>query len=720
MGIGAFDLIGDIATDVINLFRARLQPVRLTVRLGDLDAVFADITTVHGKKQRLQALGHYYETITPANQDTATEAYTKCLAYWIAKRNNPADVDADMQAQLRNTIVHNNVLPAIGGEVNINLPGSHCYTNINQLGSAGAAASGALPSHRYTAEANYWAGNPMLGMIPLIALVEVQAADGSWSPLRDAWVHFQLIPPYHDDAPAELADVNALRNTSEQGTATASNIVASTGPNTFINAAVTHAYSATDPQGYNAHSDHGGKRGLAVLGNIAKDLPAAGFPNMETLAASAHDHTVKGQSNAAGEIGIAFSPSFIGGDRYRWRVFIDPVNLRPSDGTEAHAVKFETGRFCVKKHILWSALVSKPNPTFAASNTVLGIQERLWVLGYDTGPRDGLIGRRTRSGIRDFQSNHAPLPQNGSDHGSETHAATQATLDADCTTYLTNCGNAVGAIDYAFIRGQFSSMHCNLEIEPSAQLATPITAAEYQAAIQWARGQVQASPPAGLSQRYNFNEVFDDYFNTPFLIDVKEPTFYNRSRGRGVPRVRRGPVASPYANYWVDMITAIYGTGGMLEKLFLYFSGQATLASPPNANIDCNSSPGLTVVTASRASPLMIAWNAPGTSVKPVNHGTADASGIGGNNRACTVFYGRGLYNNWPYQGDGFSRNTMHEMGHVLYKRHHNTSSSNASGFPADHDRTDHCVMGYRYCEGEFCGKCHLKLRGWDISQLAP
>lgn len=714
------DLIGSIATDVVNLFRARMQPVRLTVRLGDVDAVFADISTVHGKKQRLQALGHYYETITATNQDTATEAYTKCLAYWTAKRNNPADLDADMQAQLRNVVVHNNVLPDIGGEVNVNLPGTHCYTNINQLGGAGAAAGGALPSHRYNAEAAYWAGNPMLGMIPLIALVEVQTSDGSWSPLSNAWVHFQLIPPYHDDAAAELADVNALRNTSEQGTRTASSVVAATGPKTFINAAVTHAYSAADPQGYNAHSDRGGKRGLAVLNNVAKDLPTPGFPNMGALSASAHDHAVKGQSNADGEIGIAFSPSFIGGDRYRWRVFIDPVNARPSDGTEAHAVKFETGRFCVKKHILWSALISKPNPTLAAMDSVLGIQERLWILGYDTGPRDGIIGRRTRKAIGDFQSNHAPLPQSGRDHKSETHGDTQITLDSDYLSYLINCGANTGGLNYAFIRGEFSSMHCNLEIEPAAQLATPMIAAEYQAAVRWARGQVNAAPPAGLSQRYNFIEVFDDYFNTPFLIDVKEPTFYNRSRGRGFPRARRGPRASRYANYWQDMITAIYGTGGMLEKLFLYFSGQGSVASPPNANINCNSSPGLVVVTASRASPMMIAWNAQGTSVKPVRHPTADASGIGGNNRACTVFYGRGLYNNWPYQGDGFSRNTMHEMGHVLYKRHHNTSSNNASGFPADHDTSDRCVMGYRFCEGEFCGKCHLKIRGWDISQMPP
>jgi hypothetical protein len=720
------DLIGDIATDVINLLRARTPPVRITVRLGDIDAVFEDITTVQGKKQRLQALGHFYETITASNASIASEAYNNCLAYWIKKRNNPADVDADMQTQLRNFVVDSNTLPAVGSETNINLPNSHCYTNINQLGSAGAAVSGALPSHRFNAETAYWAGNPMLGIIPLISLIEVQADDDSWSPLTDAWVHFQLIPSYHDDPTEERVDLEMLRDTSEQGQVTMgvvnSVVVPSTGPKIFINAAVTHQYSANDPQGYNAHSSRGGKRGLAILGNLAKDLPPSGFPDMATLEVSTYDHTVKAKSNAAGEMGIGFSPSFIGSDRYRWRIFIDPISARPSDGTEAHAVVFETGRFCVKKHILWSKLISKPNPTFAASNVVLGMQERLWVLGFDTGPRDGIVGRRTKGAIGVFQTQDASLPQSGqAGHKSEDHGATQTALVTASNRNLTRGGGAIGNIDFDFIEDEFYWMDNTLEIEPEVKLATALTAAEYEAAIRWARIQVQAQP-ARLTRRYNIEAMFEDYFNTPYLFDVKEPIYYNRARGRGFPRVRRGRRNTAYHQYWSDVDTIIYGTGGMLENLCLYFTGQGSVASPPTANIDHNSSPGLTVITSSRGSPIMFANNSPQTSVKTTSpyRGSGLASGIGGNKRACTVFYGAGLYNNWPYQGDGFSRNTMHEIGHVLYKRHHNTGTAGNSGFPADHDTSDRCVMGYLYCEGEFCGKCNLKLRGWDISQLAP
>jgi hypothetical protein len=62
-------------------------------------------------------------------------------------------------------------------------------------------------------------------------------------------------------------------------------------------------------------------------------------------------------------------------------------------------------------------------------------------------------------------------------------------------------------------------------------------------------------------------------------------------------------------------------------------------------------------------------------------------------------------------------------MGHTLYLRHHRTRPGglhNAASFPEDHDGRDNCLMGYIFCEGEYCGKCHLKIRGWDVSKMPP
>jgi hypothetical protein len=126
-------------------------------------------------------------------------------------------------------------------------------------------------------------------------------------------------------------------------------------------------------------------------------------------------------------------------------------------------------------------------------------------------------------------------------------------------------------------------------------------------------------------------------------------------------------------------------------------------------------------VQALAASQMMFPPNEPLQVQLPPSSNITGASGWATAERACAIWYGSVWYNNWPYQGDGFSKNSMHEMGHTLYLRHHFTSAggthANAS-FREDHDNTDRCLMGYLFSEGEYCGKCHLKIRGWDISQM--
>src|SRR5947207_10858408 len=87
MGSGFSDSVGNVATVFRNIFRLTAPNLRITIRLGDLDAVFDPVGTVLGKKQRLQALGYYYEVITGAAAgNNVTEAYTNCLAAWRRKR----------------------------------------------------------------------------------------------------------------------------------------------------------------------------------------------------------------------------------------------------------------------------------------------------------------------------------------------------------------------------------------------------------------------------------------------------------------------------------------------------------------------------------------------------------------------------------------------------------------------------------------------------------
>jgi hypothetical protein len=75
----------------------------------------------------------------------------------------------------------------------------------------------------------------------------------------------------------------------------------------------------------------------------------------------------------------------------------------------------------------------------------------------------------------------------------------------------------------------------------------------------------------------------------------------------------------------------------------------------------------------------------------------------------------------------GANSNTMeqtisHEVGHHMFLPHAPLpAASLPAGAEADaHDQADlHCLMGYDYSsERKFCGKCLLRMRGWDHSKL--
>jgi hypothetical protein len=301
-------------------------------------------------------------------------------------------------------------------------------------------------------------------------------------------------------------------------------------------------------------------------------------------------------------------------------------------------------------------------------------------------------------------------------------ANTRPVLDQSVTTYMNNAGAPLGVMNFGTVQAQFRQMYCFLvDLDAQAMLGTPMTAAFYQAAIRWARGQAHANQAAyGLSQVYNLNAMIEDVFDTPQLFSLRHPLQYKQTRGAGVPAPVAGAPAN-FLNYWQDASRVIYATGGLLELFLRFVTGNASDTNPPTANITRYSTPGLTLVQALSASQLMFPPNeALQVQLPPANNLTG-ASGFAKPERSCAIFYGSTQYVNWPYLGDGFTKNSMHEMGHTLYLRHHRTQAGGlhaSASFREDHDNTDRCLMGYLFCEGEYCGKCHLKIRGWDISQM--
>ena len=236
---------GNIAPSLLNIFRPPGPRLRIRLRYGDLDLAFDPVATVLGKKQRLQALGWYYEVIVGAAAgNNVTEAYTNCLAAWRRNRErtlgapfaNDAALEADMQARIRNFVVENGVLPAPGAMVQVMVPGALTFNNSADLGRGGAPP-GPLPAVRFNDEGTMWANNAALGRIPLIATVE-EDQNGTWVVSPNRMVHFQLIPAFHEAPAQEFSWVNTYRNQSEQGTAIASNIVAGVGPRPYVTAAM--------------------------------------------------------------------------------------------------------------------------------------------------------------------------------------------------------------------------------------------------------------------------------------------------------------------------------------------------------------------------------------------------------------------------------------------------------------------------------------------------
>ena len=92
--------------------------------------------------------------------------------------------------------------------------------------------------------------------------------------------------------------------------------------------------------------------------------------------------------------------------------------------------------------------------------------------------------------------------------------------------------------------------------------------------------------------------------------------------------------------------------------------------------------------------------------------------------RGCFLFGGANYYGgagSWIYPASALSHNAVHEAGHCHYGAHHWTDDGPplAGGKAVDHDRHDYCIMGYIACDGDFCGRCLLRLRGWNVGAIA-
>ena len=262
------------------------------------------------------------------------------------------------------------------------------------------------------------------------------------------------------------------------------------------------------------------------------------------------------------------------------------------------------------------------------------------------------------------------------------------------------CGGALDAFDFAgVITSEFKKSWFDVELETDAAARHDITQAEWQSALRYA---IPRSAPA-TSQRYDLPTLLPDTDATgnndnPGLLRFLTAAQYDAAPKTAPAPAGGWPSAVGDAAFWANMGRIFHA----VKTEFLHFFTRNAIS-------------GLTVVQVGSVSSHG-PDNVPGTPGTPFSN-----SGWGTEYRACYVAFGNAVYTNpsFPYDSN---RNTLHEMGHVLYGVHQYTSTaqvnvSTGGGFDG-HDYHDLCIMGYMKCSGGFCGRCVMNHAGWDTSKL--
>jgi hypothetical protein len=465
---------------------------RITLALGDIDALCEPKADKAGRQQRLQLIGAFMEPLGTPNVDTR---YTSAFKHYSAQVSTPPAADAAAEAALV-TAVKSEVLvvdgaaagaaselPAAGKFAKIRLPGGFAIDSKNPLWYP-------IPhKHRFDAEKKYFDANLLLGALPITAKVEQRASSGAaWAAAPAGLkVHFQLIAP--DALVAGAASTGgAMRATTR--------VIGGKGPKGYVDDRFAeHPAQAGDPQVDNVVTDLGGKRkpGAGVEGDYFETAARKGFNSaiavpFPVAAASAHALAVVADTNANGEAGAIFRPSRQGGDRFKLRAFLDPIGPggAASDGTDAAAVRADTGTM-----VVWRTLR---------------------ISGY-------------------HQFNYpAAFP-----------AASKA---------LT--GGAIGDIDFTKVAEAYARAYIELTVEPTGKIQKHhIGDAFWRSAINYARNRTPAQPK-DASQRYDISVLFPNANNTAGLLNVLQPVPYQGAKGPAFPNPPVAPVT--IINDWKALV----------------------------------------------------------------------------------------------------------------------------------------------------------------------
>lgn len=613
----------------------------------------------------------------------------------------------------------------------------------------------------YKFEKTCYSINKILGKIPLLAIVEEYwPKEKKWKPANDVQVYFQLLKPYdlpnfdknrkvHQqlNRPPLIGSVYSVTHPTEP------NYDAGQGSKYYMEE-VWDKYSYDpnddDPQDNNCHKDCGGKRGYKIGGNkgninifrtgrylgfakehgkppkalineknIVKRVldPVPNLNEVKKVTSNKHPSSVKCYSNEQGEAGVLFMPSRCSGDRYRFRVYVGPNTLSGagSDGKGDAAVKVDTGTFVIWRNMRMSRFIQQE---IANANQ---FKDKM-VKDYFNIPAATDAKRKEmarRFGLADTTDQWKGLPY----------------LDLD-TVSDGKVGN-----DEDGIRVAFAKAFCELELDPGLTTevqdgkqtvkAEKLENAEWKSAVECAIKDLKAffiNPAINAfdldTLLYRISAPINDAdidVTNGFIFPTRTRLAYIAANGAQKNKLKHPPTSNATIKIYLDWL------GHMFTK-YLYPAFMRHVSK--NGYL-----PGITIVQGAALSNL--------DGVKPLTgYGIPSLFGIGTSYAGAFVMMGKEKYaqkiGNLPAVGYGYTACVIHEIGHVIFKAHA-PSWPHAGGFRTDRhdsfgDIADYgtvvvsgknlkkqipkhgtCGMSYRDCEGFFCSRCLLQLRGWDI-----
>lgn len=691
-----------------------LQPrYRVSLRLGDPDALFLPIKDkTHkdlGVQQRLQAAGYFYAVLEDDGLvGEATNENTEAAWNHFKKvKNLKTDAEAVdrlvkivRKELLKISSTDMGRLPKPGEFARVLYPGTYCVRPENPGFFGSPQTAPPRPSYHYQNEEEVWRANPGIGLFPVLAKVETKALlgrAGTWEKAgAGVPVHFQLIepdaiadgtfvaPPPLRTNPVGGTIAATYFNAGWGGPATAATLNLDKSPADYVKAErERNPKAAGDPHVDNAFRTVGGKRDRATVGDdrLQNVLMGGGDPrkgfhdvfDLRNAAVSEHAHAAKAETNASGFAAVLFSPAWTGGDRYKLRAFLDPVNGAASDGILEGAIKAETGTFVTFRMLRISKYMRWDYPAGYVQPVLPGGELDFW---------------------------------NGS-------------------------GGALEDVDFAgVIAREYAKAWQEVDVEPEAQKPQPISQATWKEMTLFARGKLQARIDAKTL-------VLNTPVHLPTLLPISGMHATDANPSPGIMNFRTDAEydaavatapAPPGGGAWQSLVSARQASpAGFWSDMGQLFDAMY----PEIVNyFTRNGIGGLTLIQAPSMASHYVRRRIPGMPPSPWGN-----SGWGTLYRGCFLVFAKHAYTGDPahkpapivaWMPYDHHSNAMHECGHVLYGVHQHThkppnqAPTQSKNTHDEHDYHDLCIMGYQGKGFEDqCGRCHFNHAGWNIHGMA-